>query len=375
MSSLNGQREPRVAIVHDALINAGGAERVATFLCQAFPQAPLFTSVYLPDRTYEELRTHDIRVLPGARLVKTEDRAKRMLPLWLLGFRGLDLRQFDVVLSSTTFAAKYVRPPNGVRHVCYCYAPFRYLWRPEVYEPSSIPAGPVTRLVFDVARPMLKVQDRAAMDGVSKIATTCRNMARAIAEVYHRQAEVIYAPVRLSEYQLGSGAGDYYLTVSRLVSHKRVDLAVTACRRLGRRLIVVGDGPELSRLRAIADDHITFTGFVDKPTLVKLFTNCKALLFCSEEDYGLVPIEAQASGRPVIAYQAGGALETVIDGENGIFFYAQTPESLIDAMQRFEKASFDPCRVRASVAQFDVAPFTQALRQFVFTDGSGVTHE
>ena len=364
-----GSSEPRVAIVHDALINAGGAERVATFLCEAFPEAPCFTSVYLPDKTYTEFCRRQIRVLPGARWATTEDRAKRMLPVWLAGFHRLDLRDFDVVLSSTTFAAKYVRAPKGVRHLSYCYAPFRLLWKPEVYEPSSIPAGPVTRLAFDVARPMLKVWDRAAMHDVSAIATTCRNMVRAIAECYQRQARVIYAPVRLSEYRLAEEPGEYYLTVSRLVSHKRVDLAVKACRQLGRRLIVVGDGPELPKLQALADDHVTFTGFIDKPTLLRLFAGCRALLFCSEDDYGLVPIEAQASGRPVIAYQAGGALETVIDGQNGIFFYAQAPGSLIDAMQRFEKATFDPQAVRQSVERFDVEPFKQAIREFAFTAG------
>ena len=361
---------PRVAIVHDALVNAGGAERVATFLCEAFPEAPLYTSVYLPDRTYAEFRSRVIHVLPGAARARTEARAKRMLPLWLLGFRQLDLREYDVVLSSTTFAAKHIRPPRGVRHVSYCYAPFRLLWKPEAYEPSSLPVGAVARAAIDLARPLLKAWDRAAMDRVSAIATTCRNMARAIAECYDRQAEVIYAPVRLSDYRVGTGPGEYYLTVSRLVSHKRVDLAVQACRQLRRRLVVVGDGPELARLRALGDEHVTFAGLVDKRSLIDLYAGCRALLFCSEEDYGLAPIEAQASGRPVIAYEAGGALETVIDGQSGIFFGEQTTASLVAAMLEFERRSFDPARVRDSVVRFDVEPFKQQLRNFVFDEGS-----
>lgn len=363
-------RTPRVAIVHDALVNAGGAERVASFLCEAFPDAPIYTSAYLPDRTFAEFRSRDVRVLPGAGWALTEARAKRMLPLWILGFRQLDLREFDVVLSSTTFAAKHIRPPRGVRHVSYCYAPFRLLWRPEAYEPSSLPVGAVARGAIDLARPLLKAWDRAAMDRVSAIATTCRNMARAIAECYDRQAEIIYAPVRLSEYRVGTGSGEYYLTVSRLVSHKRVDLAVQACRQLRRRLVVVGDGPELTNLRALADEHVTFAGLVDKPSLIDLYAGCRALLFCSEEDYGLAPIEAQASGRPVIAYQAGGALETVIDGQSGIFFGEQTRESLVAAMLRFERQAFDPVRVRDSVARFDVEPFTRHVRNFVLDEGS-----
>jgi glycosyltransferase involved in cell wall biosynthesis len=369
-------RTPRVAIVHDALVNSGGAERVASFLCEAFPDAPLYTSVYLPDRTFDEFRSRQIRVLPGAGRARTEAGAKRLLPLWILGFRHLDLRGYDVVLSSTTFAAKHIQPPSGVRHVSYCYAPFRLLWKPAAYEPSSLPVGAVARGAIDLVRPLLRAWDKAAMDRVSAIATTCRNMARAIAECYDRKAEVIYAPVRLSEYRVGPGQnnapGEYYLTVSRLVSHKRVDLAVQACRQLGRRLIVVGDGPELDALRALGGEHVTFAGLVDKPSLVDLYARCRALLFCSEEDYGLAPIEAQASGRPVIAYGAGGALETVIDGQSGIFFNEQTTESVVAAMQRFERQAFDPIRVRDAVARFDVEPFIRHVQNFVLsTDRAG----
>jgi len=295
-----------------------------------------------------------------------------MLPAWLWGFSHLDLSAYDVVLSSTTFAAKHIRPPRGVRHVSYCYAPFRLLWKPTAYDPSSLPVGVVARAAIDLARPMLRAWDKSAMARASAIATTCRNMARAIAECYSRRAEVISAPVRLSEYQLGTGVGDYYLSVSRLISHKRVELAVLACRQLGRRLMVVGDGPELARLREMGGSQVTFAGLVDTPSLISLYAGCRALLFPSEEDYGLTPIEAQASGRPVIAYGVGGALETVLDGQSGIFFTEQTVGSVVDAIVRFERLSFDPVRVRDSVARFDVEPFIRQLRDFVLTkDGSG----
>jgi glycosyltransferase involved in cell wall biosynthesis len=367
MSAPMTPRAPRVAIVHDALVNTGGAERVVTFLCEAFPDAPLFTSVYLPDRTYAEFRDRQVHVLPGASWARSETATKRLLPLWIWGFSRLDLSQFDVVLSSTTFAAKHIRPPRNVRHVSYCYAPFRLLWKPEAYDPSSLPVGAILQRVIGAVRPTLRAWDAAAMNRVSAVATTCRNMARAIADAYGREAAVIYAPVRLSDYRLGTGPGDYYLTVSRLISHKRVDLAVQACRQLGRRLVVVGDGPELDRLRALADDQVTFTGLVDKASLVDWYAGCRALLFCSEEDYGLAPIEAQASGRPVIAYGAGGALETMIDGQSGIFFDEQTTESLVRAIGRFETHSFSSSRVRDSVARFDVAPFIRHIRDFVLT--------
>jgi len=275
-------------------------------------------------------------------------------------------------LSSTTFAAKHVNPPPGVRHACYCYAPFRLLWNPGAYDGATLPVGGAAQAAIALARPVLRRWDRAVTRRASAIATTCRNMARAIAECYDRESEIIYAPVRLADYHVGAGPHDYYLSVSRLMSHKRVDLAVEACRRIGRRLIVVGDGPELERLRVIAghDERVTFTGFVDKATLTDLYSGCRALLFCSEEDYGLAPIEAQASGRPVIAYGAGGALETIDDGRSGIFFTEQTPESLVDAMRLFEGMAFDPAAVRASVARFDVDPFKQHLRRFVLGQGA-----
>ena len=363
--------QPRVAIVHDALVNSGGAERVVTFMCEAFPEAPLYTSVYLPDRTFSEFRGRSIRVLPGARWASTEASAKRLLPLWVLGFRQLDLRAYDVVLSSTTFAAKHIQPPDGVRHMSYCYAPFRLLWKPEAYESSSVPLGRIAMGAIDLARPALRAWDRAAMRRVSAIATTCQNMAQAIAACYQRTARVIYAPVRLADYAVAAHDGDYYLTVSRLISHKRVDIAVQACRELGRRLVVVGDGPELERLRALGGGQVTFAGLVGRQALIDLYAGCRALLFCSDEDYGLAPIEAQASGRPVLAYQAGGALETIIDGQSGMFFPEQTFESLKDTIVRFERESFDPQAVRQSVARFDVALFTRDLRDFVLgTDAS-----
>ena len=359
-----GTSQLRVAIVHDALVNTGGAERVVTFMCEAFPDAPVYTSVYLPKNTYKEFASRAVHVLPCARWAHSERAMKLLLPLWLRGFRHLDFSNYDVVLSSTTFAAKFVRPAPHIPHACYLHGPFRLLWRPEVYESSSVPFGRVAKKAIDLARPALQKWDRAATNRLSAIATNCGNMVRAIRECYHRDAEIIYAPVRLADYRIGAGVGDYYLTVSRLISWKRVELAVKAARQLRRRLVVVGDGPELANLRAIADDHVTFVGqIVDRERL--------AALFCSHEDFGLAPIEAQASGRPVIAYRAGGALETVTDGVSGIFFNEQTTESVVDAILRFEGASFDPNRIRASVERFDVEPFKRGLRDFVMRAANG----
>jgi glycosyltransferase involved in cell wall biosynthesis len=354
----------RIAIVHDALVNTGGAERTMTYMCETFPEAPVFTSVYLPERTYPEFRARQVHVLPGARWVHAEQRAKQLLPLWFLGFRQLDLSSFDVVLSSTTFAAKYICPPVQTRHACYCYAPFRLLWKPETYSPDSLPFN--SGLLW-LIRPLLRRLDFQVMQAIPRIATSCRNMVAEIYACYRREARVIHPPIRLSDYQVGARTGDYYLSVSRLMSHKRIDLAVQGCQQLGRRLVVVGYGPELPKLEALSDQTIQFVGRVTDAKLRELYTNCRAIIFPSHEDYGLVPLETQASGRPVIAFAAGGVLETVVENQTGVFFKEQTVEAVVEAIQRFEKMQFNPQAIRHAVQRFDVEYFKCALRDFVLS--------
>lgn len=352
----------RVAIVHDALVNMGGAERTLAFMCETFPNAPVFTSVYFPERTYSEFRARQVNILPGSRGVRDERRAKQLFLLWVMGFRRLNLSAFDVVLSSTTFAAKYVRHP---RHYCYCYAPFRWVWKPQSYSPDSLPIGRDWNVGLSLARPFLRRIDFQAMRQVRHVATSCQNMIREIRECYKREARVIYPPVRLSDYTWDEMAGDYYLTVSRLISHKRVDLAIQACGKLGRKLIVVGDGPELAPLKAISSQQVQFVGSVTDVQLRELYAHCRAVIFPSHEDYGIVPIEAQASGRPVIAYGFGGVLETVIENQTGIFFKEQTVEAVVEAVQRAEQTPFDPYVIRQSIQKFDVENFKSELLRFV----------
>ena len=357
---LNG----RTAIVHDALVNAGGAERTVTFMAEAFPDAPIFTAAFLPTHTFPERRDRDVRVLPGAARIRSERDLKRRFFQVAHAFRNLDLSEYDTVLSSTTFGAKHVRPPARVRHACYCYAPFRLLWKPDAYDPSSLPIGVAARAALGLIRPLLRAWDKRASLAPTALATTCRNMAAEIQRCYGRTARVIPVPVRMSRYRLAAGVGDYYLSVSRLMSHKRVDLAVEACCRLNRRLVVVGDGPEMSRLKARADDRISFLGAVSDEKLIDLYAGCRALLFCSDEDYGLAPIEAQASGRPVVALGVGGALETVTAGVSGVFFPTQDVDAVIAAIEELERRRFAPDEIRASVQRFDLPVFIDLIRAF-----------
>jgi len=366
MSSLvKLDHKPRIAIVHDALVNTGGAERVLTFMHETFPDALIFTAAFLPSQTYSEFRSAEVHTLPGSRFVRSERQAKRLLLLWMLGFACLKLDDFDIVLSSTTWGAKFIRPSQNTRHVCYCYAPFRLLWNPTSYNPSSLQVGSAVLRLIDWARLPLRRLDYQSMQRPARLATTCRNMAKQIGDFYNRSAQIIYAPIRIRDYPFAEGGGNYYLTVSRLVSHKRVDLAVKACQALGRRLIVVGDGPERSQLESFASDTMHFVGRISDPELKRMYSKCRAVIFPSDEDYGLVPLESQACGRPVIAYGSGGALETVIEGQTGVFFTQQTPESVIESMLAFEAMQFDPQVIRQSVHRFDVEHFKRELREFV----------
>jgi glycosyltransferase involved in cell wall biosynthesis len=356
--------QPRIALVHDALINTGGAERVLTFMHEAFPDAPIFTSVYRPDHTFNAFKSARVIPLAGSRLARDERSAKSLLPLWLLGFSRLNLSRFDIIVTSSTWGAKFVRPPRGARHICYCYAPFRWLWAPQSYSPESLPIVGWGRHLAALAAGPLRRLDYAVTRAIPRLATTCANMARSIAAHYGREARVIYAPVRVADYAVQTATDDYYLAVSRLMSHKRLDLAVRACRQLGRRLIVVGEGPERTVLEALGGPETHFTGRVSELSLRRLYAGCRAVLYPSHEDYGLVPLEAQAAGRPVIAFGAGGAVETIATGLTGVFFQEQVVESVVAAIRVFEASSFDSAAIREWAWRFDVAPFVRALRGY-----------
>lgn len=355
---------PRMAIVHDALVNTGGAERVMLAMHEVFPDAPVFTSVYLPGHTYDEFSRLDVRTTPLQRFVRTERQLKWCWPLVVRAFRRLDLDAYDVVLTSTTFAAKAVRVRPGARHWCYCYAPFRLLWSTEQY----MGANRRWNLALQVAAPVLRWLrrwDRSIMTRVDGVATTCGNMAEALQRCYGRTPQIIYPPIRCSDYVVGAGPGEYYLIVSRLVPYKRVALAIEACRRIGAPLVVVGDGPERSALERSAGPTVRFVGRVSDAEVKLHYTRCKALLFPGHEDFGLTPLEAQASGRPVIAYRRGGVLETVTDQVTGLFFEPQTADALIEAIRRFETMHWSPAAARRNAERFDMQAFRAGLLRFV----------
>jgi glycosyltransferase involved in cell wall biosynthesis len=355
----------RVAIAHDALCVRGGAERVALWMAQAFPSAPVFTSVYLPEQTFPEYRGVDVRVLPLARLIRTETQFKLLHPLWLLELQRMDFSGYDVVLSSSTYLAKYIRPPASVMHAAYMYAPFRLLWKPEAYTPGSLPARGILEDTVRLMLPLLRRWDLARTKAIPRIATTCRNMAGEIMQTYGRSATVIYPPVEFPDMPLHNARDDFFLCAGRLAPHKRFDLAVEACSRLNKRLIVAGDGPERERLQRLAGPTVEFLGRVTDEVLHDLYLKTRALIFPSYEDYGLVPLEAQARAAPVIAFGRGGVLETVKEGVSGIFFRRQDVESLVDCLREFEGLTFSPPNIRQWAHKFEPQFFIRGLQDFV----------
>lgn len=365
----------RVALVHYWLVTWGGGERVLQALADIFPQADIFTVVateeiasrFAPHR----LNTSFLQSVPGSRRWH-----RHFLPLYPFALEQFDLRGYDLVISSHSGPAHGVLTSADTCHISYCHSPIRYLW--DLYHDYlNDDLHGIARLFFRCSGHYMRLWEFASAARVDHFAANSVNVARRIQKTYRRQATVIYPPVRLSGAAHIERLGDYYLVVGRLVPYKRVDLAIEACKRMGRPLRVVGDGPQLRQLRSLASGaRVEFLVDLTDEQLADQYAHCRALLFPGEDDFGMVPVEAQSCGRPVIAYARGGALETVIGNDSheritedptGVFFAEQTVESLLHAMEVFEKSetSFDPVIARANAARFSSTRFREATIQFV----------
>jgi glycosyltransferase involved in cell wall biosynthesis len=355
----------KIAIVHDALIVAGGAERVTAFLSQVFPDADIFTSAYLPENTFPYFKSKNVKTLPGASLVNNERTFKRLFPLWFLGFRRLNLSKYDLILSCSTYAAKFVKAPPGVNHICFIQSPFRFLWKRDSYSPESLPYQGLAIHFIDWMLPFFRKIDRHYTNQITHLIANSQNMAKFIQKVYGRETQVIYPPIDINLYEVLKEKKDYYLFVGRLLSYKHADLAIQACEKRKRKLIVVGEGPEVESLKKLAGSETTFLGKVSDNELKKLYSEARGLIFPGADDFGLVPVEAQACGCPVIAFRAGGALETVIENKTGVFFNNQTVEDLQIAIDHFEHIKFDQNIIHQSMMKFDISTFNEKIHLLV----------
>jgi glycosyltransferase involved in cell wall biosynthesis len=357
----------RVALIHDWLTNLAGAERVLMAMCESFPHAPIYTSVYCPEHfpglEGTDVRTSFLQRIPGA---KTRHQAFPLLRT--VAFERFDLCEYDVVLSSCHAEAKGVITRPETMHICYCYTPVRYYWsgyHHYLENPRYGALNPIVKAVMPYMTNYLRVWDRGAADRVDLFVAISRHVAKRIKKYYRRDADVIYPPVNTSWLGMSQSVDDYFLLVGRLIPYKRADIVVEAFNRLGLPLKIAGTGSELESLRSMAAPNIEFLGRVSDDELRDLYSHCQALVFPQEEDFGIVPLEAMASGRPVIAYRAGGALETVLDGVTGIFFDRQNAQSLIEAVRGFDPGSFSPERARRQALRFDVEVFKEHLLAYV----------
>jgi glycosyltransferase involved in cell wall biosynthesis len=353
----------KVALVHYWLVGMRGGEKVLEVLCDLFPDADIFTLVIDREQISEKILRHRIHT---SFLQKIGGRKyyRKMLPLMPFALEAFDLTQYDLVISSEAGPAKgVVTGPESV-HICYCHSPMRYVWDlyPQYYKGSSA----LTRAVMTFTSPLLRKWDVTTAARVDYFIANSQFVAKRIKKYYRREATVINPPVDLQKFAISYHCGDFYLCAGQITPNKRVDLAVTAFTRMGLPLVILGDGakPEIKRA---AGSNVKFLGAVSDSEMARHFAECKALVFPGVEDFGIVPLEAMASGRPVIAYGRGGALETVITGETGILFHEQTVDSLIAAVTQLEsgKQQFDPARLREFASRFDRPHFAARLASFV----------
>ncbi len=359
------ERFPRVAVVHDWLTVPGGSEQVVMELLEMFPQAEIFTSVYDPAPWPAQIAERPVHASWLNRIPSAGTQYPKLLPLMNGAFRRFDLSGFDLVLSSSHANAKNVRKPPGALHVCYCHTPMRYAWEEGFLDGEQVPRA--MRLLLPPLLARLRRQDLAGAAGPDVFVANSRHVAARIERYYGRPAEIVHPPVHVEHFlDLERRPGDYYLVFGRVVPYKRVDLAVGACSRLGRPLKVAGDGRALEAVRARAGgEGIEFLGKVSDGGRDHLLAGARALLFPGEEDFGIVPVEAQAAGVPVIAYGVGGAVETVRDGVTGALFDEQSEESLAEAIERFERAGLDEAAVRENARSFGRERFRAELASVI----------
>jgi glycosyltransferase involved in cell wall biosynthesis len=345
-----------------------GGEKVLEVLCELYPRSTLFTLLHnrgAMSPTIEQMRIQTSFV---DRLPFKESKYRNYLPLFPRAIESFDLSDYDLILSTSHCVAKGACPRRGALHICYCHTPMRYVW--EMYDEyfGKGRAGLATRAAMSFFAPRLRSWDVVTSDRVHFFVANSRNVAQRIQRCYQRQADVLHPPADTTMFRLSTEDQGYYLIVSALVPYKRVDLAIEVFNRIGERLVIVGKGPELARLRRMAARNVEFLGWQPDVELARLYAGCRALIFPGIEDFGIVPLEAMASGKPVVAFGKGGALESVVeDGQRGtgVLFYEQTTEALLEGVRRSQRISWDPHTIRAHAQQFDRNVFKTRLQQYI----------
>lgn len=334
----------KVALIHDYLTQRGGAERVFHLLCSFFPKADIYSSVYDPNNTVDfagrSVNTTFLQNLPG-----TKKSFRLFAPVYYSAFRSLDLQEYDLIFSSTSSFAKGVRKKPGAMHICFCHNVTRFLWNTRTYLEEYTSIKKFSPLIKPILKSM-RQQDLLYAKEPDLYIANSTTVSKRVEEIYKRKVLTVNYPINTSKFIFSAQKEDYYLISSRMISYKRLDIAVETFNWLGLPLIIIGDGPERKRLEKSALSNIKFLGYVDDQWRTHLMAKAKAVIVTALEDYGLVPIEANASGTPVIAYGAGGALDTQVPGKTGVLFKPQTPEGLQLAVKELENRKWNYQEIR-----------------------------
>lgn len=355
----------RVAFVHYWLVSMRGGEQVLEALSDLYPQADIFTLVYDEKKISDKLKRHKITPSFLQRIPGAVRHYKKLLPLMPFALESFDLSSYDLVISSESGPAKGIIPAPDAVHICYCHSPMRYVW--DHYHTYRANSGIVSRALMPLFAPRLRQWDVSTSARVDVFVANSHHVQYRIAKYYRRSSKVVSPPVHIQNFLPAESSGDFYLCAGQLVRYKRVDLAVEAFRRNGKKLVIVGEGDEFARLKAIAGPNTSFLGRVPFNMLKDLLSRCRALIFPGEEDFGITPVEAMASGRPVIAYGRGGVLDTVIPNKTGLFFADQSTEGLLQAVEDFEamESQFEPLLIRQHAQQFSADEFKDKMRTII----------
>lgn len=360
----------KVAIIHDWLTGMRGGEKVLEVLCEIFQAADLYTLVHIKGSVSSIIENRRVNTSFIQKMPFSKTRYRLYLPLFPMAIEGFDLRGYDLIISSSHCAAKGVIPPPGALHISYIYTPMRYVW--DMYHDYFAHKGAVSGGVIRAISNYLRMWDVTSSSRVDEFAAISGHVADRVKKYYRRDSAVIYPPVDAGRFKLRvSGVRDYFLVVSAFAPYKRIDLAVEAFNRMGLKLKIIGTGQDEKKIKAMAGKNIEFIGWRTDEDIAEYYHGCRALIFPGEEDFGIVPLEAMASGRPVVAFGKGGALETILPEHSrnptGVFFLEQTAEALVDAVRRFEamEGRFVPKAIREHALAFDRPIFKEKLRVFI----------
>lgn len=359
----------KIAIIHDWLVTVAGAEKVLAEIIALYPEADLFSLVDFLSESQREVLSGKVAITSFIQsLPKAETKYRVYLPLMPLAVEQFDLSSYDLIISSSHAVAKGVITGPNQLHICYCHSPIRYAWdmQSQYLRESGLEKG-FKSWVARILLHRIRNWDCRTANGVDFFVSNSNFVSRRIWKIYRREAETIYPNVSVDQFSVVDDKDNFYLTASRMVPYKKMDLIVSAFSRMpDKQLVVIGDGPQFYKVKASATSNVKVMGYQEFHVLQDYMQRAKAFVFAAEEDFGIIPVEAQACGTPVIAFGKGGALETVLDGETGLFFYEQTEEAICDAVFRFEKDfQFDAFKIRKHAEKFSDSVFRQKFQKFV----------